>query len=553
MKTFVHLTAISILIFIWFYMWRKCYNPLETACFTGFGGGDHHQHFYSWLAYSENGSLLPPKFDQWTWPIETPLIYGDSIPILSIILKPIASITHNSFQYFSIASFINLLIVYICSIRIGEKFRINTFGVVALGFALSLSPIALQRLNGHEALAMQSAIIIPIMFLATRIKNILAWGLALFIPFGVHAYYVPIVIGLAAFNLITIETGSSAKVRLKEITKHVSVYTIVSIAALYIFGYLPTNAKVATEGPFWSSNVNSIINPGQYSYLFPEQATIKPYQWEGYSYIGSSAIAALLALVIFRLVYNKLQIGDNIKTPSIFPKPILYLIFMIVLWVVSLGRPIYYNIFEISDANLAVSSMGSVAYTFRSIGRFIWPVGYSIIIWVFCSLFNNSRYGKKALSFIAIFLIILTFETSFKAIESVHSTMYSRGASSLKHHANADPKLVNLIFTHKCLINASQNPNIRITQLPQYFIQSINPQIKTNYFPSLARTPKDLTNFLEEKPCTIVENSIGLINTDPYSILFIMRDEDKMCSKYALQKIYEFDDEKHGIYKISEV
>jgi hypothetical protein len=112
---------------------------------------------------------------------------------------------------------------------------------------------------------------------------------------------------------------------------------------------------------------------------------------------------------------------------------------------------------------------------------------------------------------------------------------------------------VNLIFTHKYLLNASQNPNIRITQLPQYFIQSINPQIKTNYFPSLARTPKKLTHFLEEKPCTIVEKSIELINADLNSILFIMRDEDRICSKYALQKIYEFDDEKHGIYKISEV
>jgi len=51
-------------------------------------------------AYEDWKTWLQPKFSNWTWPIETPLAYGDPISLASMVLSPLAKYINHHFQFF---------------------------------------------------------------------------------------------------------------------------------------------------------------------------------------------------------------------------------------------------------------------------------------------------------------------------------------------------------------------------------------------------------------------------------------------------------------------
>jgi hypothetical protein len=124
-------------------MWGYCWNPLETSCFSSPDHGrDDAQHDYTWQAYT-TGNLatwLPPTFSNWPWPQQVPLIFGDTVPLASKILAPIAKLTHNSFQYFSALSLLSIMGSYLCDAWIGSFFSFKPHQSSLIGLIISLSP-----------------------------------------------------------------------------------------------------------------------------------------------------------------------------------------------------------------------------------------------------------------------------------------------------------------------------------------------------------------------------------------------------------------------------
>ena len=104
-------------------------------------------------AKENNIDLFSRSFSGWTWPISSEIIYTDSIPILSIILRPFLRFIRIDFQYFSIVSLVNLIATYYCGLLIGNYFKLkiglssscslNSFNCVSFGITAFFTSISL--------------------------------------------------------------------------------------------------------------------------------------------------------------------------------------------------------------------------------------------------------------------------------------------------------------------------------------------------------------------------------------------------------------------------
>lgn len=550
-RLLLHGASVATLILAWLWMWGDCASPFNTSCFEGFSPGDHHQHYYSWITYARDkeSHYLPPSFNNWTWPAFAPLIYGDPIPILAMLLKPLAELSTRAFQYFSLASLANLLASYICGALVAKHFRINVVGQIALAMTLSLSPIALIRLKGHEALSMQSIIIIAICWIILEHQSILSWSALLFISLGIHAYFVPMVSGFAFLNAWSdYRSRAICWKRSSIFFKHLGAYAVAAYAGLQVFGYLSEKAEIGTTDQLWTSNMNSLINPGPHSFLLRELPTIQPYQWEGFGYPGIGALAAVFILAIVSLRLGR----RRAKAKGIFPRPKAYLLLMLVFLVYSWGEPVYLDKLEVLGQNPFITVSGPTSSIFRATGRYIWPVTYSLIIWSYCKTLQPGRLVRKWRLLISILLILAIGEASVSAMSSVQMTMRSR-ISETDLSEKLDPKLVDIVKGKSYLINATGETHFKLNDLPQYASQAINPTLKTNYFPSLARFPRDLIKFSSQDTCSIITQSMEIFNK-PFTSTqagFIAKESDAKCGELVFKKIYLFSDRETAIYEVS--
>ena len=188
--------CIVFLSFCWAYMWGICANPFQVSCFKYAGMGDHLMSYLGWISYAKDTStaLFSRSFSGWTWPISSEILYTDSIPFLSITLKPLLRLIRIDFQYFSIASLTNIIATYYCGLLIGNYFKLKISLSSLLGILLALSPIALIRIIGHESLSLHFFIVYPITLLIIRSFNQWKWGLLIFISLVTHAYFFQIIL-----------------------------------------------------------------------------------------------------------------------------------------------------------------------------------------------------------------------------------------------------------------------------------------------------------------------------------------------------------------------
>jgi hypothetical protein len=544
------LLVVFLTISVWAYVWGACANPLETNCFSAPFGGDHVQHYYSWLAYAYEDwkTWIPPRFSHWTWPIETPLVYGDPIPLASIVLAPLAKITNHHFQYFSILSLVSMLVSGFCGFRIARSQELAGYHAALLGVALALSPPAILRLIGHEALSLHAVLVVSLALLILRIRTLVSWGLLMIISAGIHAYFVPIVLVLAVYAQVAIPEKSELPIgRGTGFSKHLLINIgwlgVAMLISLFVFGYLP-NSSTLTGGDSWSANFLALIDSQGKSLFAKPLDKIEPLQWEGFSYLGWSNFVALIASV------SILFVGQDklCSRRSLFPRPRAYMLMMGFFFLYSLGNLWMVGSYQLIRLPEGIPVLGVFMNIFRSTGRAIWPVYYSLVLWGLVTIFRNFRRPK----FIVVVLAILMLESYLPTAVFARGIINEHYGHAMKWKSGSmlpPPELVRIIRDTKLMVNATGDPSIEFPQLPAFYLQAINPSIVTNYRPYLARYPKAFEGLMSQKPCPLaqqfVEQSQGKFKRD--NILLIMPDTDAvLCSNdLELIKIYALSQEKN--------
>ena len=551
---------VVILLIFWLWLWSNCANPFNTTCFAGSGEGDHLQHYFAWQAFASNKSIqfLRPSFSNWTWPFEVPLIYGDPIPLLAIIAKPLQLLLGKPIQYFSIASLINILTSYAIGNWIGKILYLRRYESCILGFCLSISGLSILRVTGHEALSIQAILLLALAFAVKREASGVKWGVLMFVSLGIHAYFLPMIAPIGIYTIIfshSEKNHRAAKKVLSQVSPVITISLWVLIGMIF-WGYFPSNVEASAGGLFWNANLLALIDSQGLSTLVPGLEINRPYQWEGYSYLGigwglviSLSLASVLVEVLFKAKIFKI---DN--TISAFPIPKLYTLLMGLFFLFAIGEPIFLGTSKITDFNPLIKILGPIASIFRSTGRFMWPLVYSLSIWSFCRIMRLRWRSSVVKHLYIVVLIIFLLESNLVVAKAVNGIFSERITSANSFgKPSLHPRLISEIRDANFFINATGDPWISVEQIPKFSLQNIKAEIKTNYNPYLARSPKLFSEFYRKNPCLVIEETkakalseTGIDN----SILYLIRKADlKSCVISTDKIVAEYQDDNLLIVK----
>lgn len=400
-------------------------------------GGDLTQHYLGWRFYrNSNWSFPIGLIEGLTYPSKISIIYTDSIPLFAVIFKILSRILPEKFQYFGIWGAISFMLQGGISAIIIKKFtKSNIIPIVSSMFFI-ISPVILQRMFGHTALAGHWIILCALAvcvykeYFNSFKKNIICWSVLLSLAVSIHMYFIPMVVAIMFFYYIK-DYIDNKKIKEPIIVMLSSI--ILALLTMYILGAFYGNSEITQGGlGLYSANINSLFNSQGMSKFLLQLPVATDGQYEGYAYLGIGVIVLLIiALVdaIDKLV--KVSLKDKIKENKEF---ILVIGIMLILFIFALSPTITFN--DKILFNIPIPSfIYKVLSIFRASGRFMWPIMYILMILVIISVVKN--HGEKVtitVLTVCCILQIIDLSTNIKNLNTMFSnkTEYS---SQLKSQA----------------------------------------------------------------------------------------------------------------------
>jgi hypothetical protein len=299
--------------------------------------------------------------------------YTDSIPLLALFFKLFNSWLPANFQYFGFWLFSCYLLQAYFGFKLGSRLSGDQWIGFFTGLFLVLATPLLYR-TPHPALCGQWLILASIYayFIRDFKRSRLYSGSTIILSAFIHPYLfmMCLAIGLSTYLKWLIQQ----KINWKSWLIWSIGSLILSYTILYSIGYFIIQSEEAMGlglGEF-SANLNAFINPLKYSQFLPAMRNAFYGQYEGFSYLG----LGLFVLVLYQLFNGALW--KHIF--RIIREPIAMVIIAITLLAIS--PKIAFN-----DASILNFSLKHPLFsTFRSNGRFIWPLYYFIVLGVFWAL-----------------------------------------------------------------------------------------------------------------------------------------------------------------------
>ncbi len=396
LKIFLAGSLIGIIVFLVCYGWKILDVTNDSWLLTG---QDISQHYIGWKFYRASSWHFPiGQIDGLLYPDTSCIIFTDSIPILAIFFKILSPILPETFQYFGIWGFLTYFLIGGISAIIIRKSTDRCYLCwLGSGF-FCLSPYVFQRMYGHTALAGHWIILLALLvwiyrpFFSTFRRKLGAWTFTLVIGSLVHIYFIPMILvfmcGFCIQDLLE-------KKNWKEDLLFVSMTIMIDLFVLYIVGAFSKSGSFSDEGlGLYSANLNSLINPNNYAHYL-QTLPIRDGQDEGFGYLGLGMLL-LLGCVLGLAIINKFWKIKKDKDSVAFQCSIgiVLMIFFILAWSpeIVFGTK---TILKIPYPPFVVEALS----TFRASGRFIWCVGYIIMIY---GIMSVCQWSIKKVAYICM-------------------------------------------------------------------------------------------------------------------------------------------------------
>lgn len=355
---------------------------------------DTKKHLLGWLFFQQTEMLQWPigkiyNYGQYPW---SNIVFTDPIPLLAIFFKYIPIIPSPG-QYFGIWFLMCLCLQFFFAFKLLQNFSINYNAILIYSFIFVLSPAMLSRsgflndLLAHPAL-MAHWLIIASMYLyfQQKLKKKL-WLCILVVTSLTHLYLLAMVLSVFIFDFI-----SRKKIKFEEISFFIFIFLILLFITINI-GYYVSNIEYSASGygRYRFNLLGFFDSDNQWSRFLIDIPTSKNGEHEGFSYLGIGIIL-LLFFSLFQI--KKFNFKEIQKREKFF----ILLIFFFLLY--SVSNNIFFS--RLKLFSYEIHFFEPLFNIFRSSGRFIWPVIYSIILFSFLILL---RLNKKF--FVKICLLVL--------------------------------------------------------------------------------------------------------------------------------------------------
>jgi hypothetical protein len=369
---------------------------------------DPFQHFASWLFFESGPWSFPLSAPTLTYPIGTSIVFTDSIPLFALLFKLLSNIgllPAAPIQYFGIW----LLVAFVLQTTVAYFLIKKTAGnsmVAVIGSTLfALSAPMLLRMTGHFALSMHALLLIAILLysLLNSRKKWIYWGILFIVTLLTHAYLFVMVGAIYTADLLR-QWIITKELRISTLLKILGMHIVLVLGVMWSAGYFTVGSSgaAATEFERFSMNLIAIINPndmsGQpWSQLLPVRG-IGPGQFEGANFLGIAVLVQLLVLLI-GVVFQK-DLRQNIIQLLRLHTPLILISVLLTLF--ALSTRIWFGPYTIIDTTLP-ALLEPIANTFRSSGRFFWPVLYLLMLLSFIMY----RYLPKRLGVLFVTILVL--------------------------------------------------------------------------------------------------------------------------------------------------
>jgi hypothetical protein len=355
--------------------WRVI-DPLDI----GWLRGDPAAQYLGWAFYRhETGWHFPLA---WTsrlgHPAGTPIALLDSIPLLAVLLRPLAPLLPDPFQYLGLYAAAALALQAYFGMRLCQRAceGDRVFTIVG-GLFFLVSPVVTWRVFGHFALVSHWLIVAG---LASYVRPIagspVRWlaplGVIAAIAGGIHPY-------LAALSLL-VAWAAVARLALERHCAWSQALLLagalgaVTAGSTVLFGFasgLDRASYAASGWGYFSMNLLAPINPMREGSLFlPALPVATDGQYEGYNYLGFGVIA-LLAINLARRPRALRRLASPLGLP------------LVALALVCTAAALSSTITVGSHVLLRVPLPGPVEFaaeSFRASGRLFWPVHYLLLL-----------------------------------------------------------------------------------------------------------------------------------------------------------------------------
>ncbi len=343
-------------------------------------GGDLGQHFLGWTAY---------RFGSWQWPVGfseliahptgAPLSATDSNPLVSVPLKLMSPLLPDYFQYVGLWYLACLALSY--NIAFGLLYWLSGRWLASMAAAIILvaAPFMFTRLEHDSLMAHWLVLLSFSVFFRTGAdrRAVAKHGGVTAVAMAIHPYLIFMTGAVAAMDLVRrtyrrFIHGAGLRA-LGFFAAGIATLLIPAALVGWLLGIfalqpLPQNYGVFTMDPLaWFNG-------------FGQSATLTGWQsargqYEGNQFLGLGAlIAVVVAMVLW--VTGMARPSENLRTrlPWLLPAMLGLLLLAV--------SPVV-HVFGLRILSVNVDDWPLIGYvfeTFRSSGRFAWPVSYLLVL-----------------------------------------------------------------------------------------------------------------------------------------------------------------------------
>jgi len=304
--------------------------------------------------------------------------YADAIPIVAVLLKPFAGLLPADFQYFGPWLGLCFAAQGFAGAKLTALVTPSRPAHALGGLLFAGSPVLAHRLadpaTGHAALCAH-ALVLAFLWMAlaplgpggARRRLAAALG-TLLLATGVHPYFVAMGAALALALVVRLALVDR-RLRPAMALAWTAGIGAVMAGGLWVFGYLSGGVRTREPGfGFFSADLLALVNPMGWSRLWGGLPAGRG-QYEGFGYAGAGALL-LLALALAGAPWwarrREAGAGPRRAAPVLLAALALFA-FALSDWITLAGRPVLH---------LAVlpARLPFLCETFRSSGRFVWPL-----------------------------------------------------------------------------------------------------------------------------------------------------------------------------------
>ncbi len=398
--------AFGLLWFVQLGGWQTL-NPLHTAWL--YSTGDWPQHWLGFIFFQREPWAVPlGSVSSLLYPIGTNIGFTDSNPILAILAKPFARFMPGEFQLigpwlascFVLQGYTGAALVSTVTEDRGHQ--------LLGGALLVLSPVLAVRV-GHDTLCAHW-VLLGLLYLGLREYRDGAharrgswWGIAaVVLAAGVHPYLVAMAWTLALGLMIRLWVAG-----------FVSAWRALGVMALATAGVLAvwsaigyfSGARDLTWGfGEYASSLLTLIDPANLSRLLPDLPGYAG-DYEGVGFLGLGGIVAFgIAVAVVLRVRPTLRPGMWAPIGA-----------CALLGIYAFSSHVRLAGHEVLNLEWLYAPLITVTKTFRSSGRFIWPLHYLALVFGVWGVTRASRRMKPELGTLLLAVVVILQATDLKA------------------------------------------------------------------------------------------------------------------------------------------